>query len=399
MAIRMRYRMLSGFASTLNRLMSSTVVEPSVAVGHTSANSENSSRVFRTNESNPVNHGESHLGLFYTVPQDVKQLLFQHGGLPKSFEKQVKTFQETCIMVRSPALEIMEYMKAADYSGPAIRYVLFGKSGCGKSVSLSHILHFGLVSGFLLIHVPWVPNWFRRCKESSNSTTKDGYIDLPLDAAAWLIHFKNQNAPLLEKLNLTIGKEYVWSKREVTEKGAPLTELVNFGINRVKYASDIVVAVIKEIKELSTSKKCKTLVVIDGFNAFFSSKTRIKSDDKTLVLPSKITLTEAFLEITKFDWCNGGVVLTVDQLAACDERTGSDFPVYQLGKEGFEHLDPFVPIQIEEYNHKEINSCIDYYIDRRWLQSPNAGTEEGRKELAFLSSRNPYQLMKICGPL
>ncbi|XP_046404182.1 28S ribosomal protein S29, mitochondrial [Ischnura elegans] len=399
MAIGMRCRMLSAYVSTLNRLMSSTVVEPSVAVNHMSANSDNSSRIFRTNESNPAKHGENHLGLFYTVPPDVKQLLFQHGGLPKSFEKQVKTFGETCIMVRPPALEIMEYMKAADYSGPAIRYVLFGKAGCGKTLSLCHILHFGLVSGFLLVHVPWVPNWFRRCKESSNSTTRDGFIDLPLDAAAWLIHFKSQNAPLLQKLNLTINNEYVWSKREVTNKGAPLTELIDLGINRIKYASEIIVAVIREIKELSTSGKCKTLVALDGFNAFFSTKTRIKSDDKSMVLPSKVTLTEAFLEITKFDWCNGGVVLTVDQLAACDDRTGSDFPIYQLGQEGFEHLDPFVPVQIEEYNHREVNSCIDYYIDRRWLQSPKAGTDEGRKELEFMSGRNPFQLMKICAPL
>lgn len=399
MAVTIRPRILSTSFSTFKRLMSSTVVEPSVAVNHMSANNEKTPGTFRTSESNPACHGENHLGLFYTVPPEVKQQLFLHGGLPKLFVKQVKTFQETCIMVRSPALEIMEYMKAADYSGPAIRYVLFGKPGCGKTISLAHILHFGYVSGFLLVHVPWVPNWFRRCKESTNSTTKEGFIDLPLDAAAWLIHFKTQNATLLNKLNLTVSQQYTWSKRESTEEGAPLLELVELGINRVKYASDIVIALIKEIKKSSTSGKCRTLVVLDGFNAFFSTKTRIKSDTKSMVLPSKVTLTEAFLDITKFDWCNGGVILTVDELASCDERHGSNFPVYQLGREGFEHLDPFVPIQIEEYNHKEINTCLEYYIDRRWLQSPKGRTEEGRKELIFLSGRNPFQLMQICAPL
>jgi uncharacterized membrane protein len=44
----------------------------------------------------------------------------------------------------------------------------------------------------------------------------------------------------------------VWSKREKTEEGASLLELVEHGMNRVKYASDCVVAVVKEIKAHST---------------------------------------------------------------------------------------------------------------------------------------------------
>lgn len=71
-----------------------------------------------------LNHNESHAARYYTVPRDVAKQLFVNGTLPYLYEKQVKTFQETCIMVRSPALEIMDYLRAADYSGPAIRYVL-----------------------------------------------------------------------------------------------------------------------------------------------------------------------------------------------------------------------------------------------------------------------------------
>ncbi|KAG8232062.1 hypothetical protein J437_LFUL012013 [Ladona fulva] len=361
MAIRIRARILS---SIVKRCMSSTVVEPSVAVNHMSANNEHTTRIFRTSESNPVNHGENHLNLFYTIPPEVKQQLFLHGGLPKSFEKQVQTFQETW---------------------------------------QAWMWENNLISTYLTLWICfWIPPCtctLERCKEVANSTSKEGYYDLPLDAAAWLLHFKTQNASLLNKLNLKVSQEYVWSKREITKEGDPLTELIDLGLNRVKYASDIVVALIKEIKEASTSGRCKTLVALDGFNAFFSTKTRIKSDTKAMVLPPKVTLTEAFLDITKFDWCNGGVVLTVDELASCDERTGSNFPMYQLGRNGFEHLDPFVPVQIEEYNHQEINSCIEYYLDRRWLQSPKAKTDEGRKELAFLSGRNPFQLMKVCAPL
>lgn len=44
----------------------------------------------------------------------------------------------------------------------------------------------------------------------------------------------------------------MWSKREKTEEGAPLLELVEHGISRVKYASECVIALVKEIKAHST---------------------------------------------------------------------------------------------------------------------------------------------------
>lgn len=43
-----------------------------------------------------------------------------------------------------------------------------------------------------------VPNWFKGPKEFSDCPTKEGFVDIPLDAAAWLIHFKNQNSKFLE---------------------------------------------------------------------------------------------------------------------------------------------------------------------------------------------------------
>lgn len=43
----------------------------------------------------------------------------------------------------------------------------------------------------------------RICKEVSNSATKEGYVDLNLDAAEWLNHFKCQNAALLNKIDVS----------------------------------------------------------------------------------------------------------------------------------------------------------------------------------------------------
>jgi len=79
---------------------------------------------FRTNESNPSNHSTQHLSMYYTIPQDIANKLFILGGFDKEQQMTIKTFRETAVMVRKPALEIMDYLRRADYSRPVNRYVL-----------------------------------------------------------------------------------------------------------------------------------------------------------------------------------------------------------------------------------------------------------------------------------
>ena len=38
--------------------------------------------------------------------------------------------------------------------------------------------------------------------------------------------------------------------------------------------------------------------------------------------------------------------------------------------QGFEWLDPSIPIDVPDYTEKEALSCLHYYIDRKWLQNP-----------------------------
>lgn len=353
---------------------------------------------FRTGKSDPGQQSRDQEAKFYTIDADTKKQIFHHGGLPKSFEKQVKTFGETALMVRPPALEIIHYIKNTDLASKATaRYVLYGKDGVGKSLTLAHVLHFGMMNDFILIHVPWVPDWFKKPKEVANSYKRgDGHVDLPLDAAAWLIHFKNQNAKLLAKLNLTLSKEQVWSKRESTAQGTPLLELIDHGIARVKYASEVLNVLVQELKQHSTAGRCKVMVGIDGYNALFHEATRIKSDTKVKMTPETITISEPFLNITKYDWQNGVCVLVVDKIAMTEGRMDSELPRYLLDKRGFEHLDPFVPIRVDNYSEKEYQSCIEYYLNRRWIQNQKEGFE---KELKFLSGKNPFRLMQVCSPL
>ncbi|TEA29354.1 hypothetical protein DBR06_SOUSAS8610034, partial [Sousa chinensis] len=67
-------------------------------------------------------HGEQHEGQHYNISfQDLKTV-FSHG-LPPRFVMQVKTFNEACLMVRRPALELLHYLKNTNFAHPAVRYV------------------------------------------------------------------------------------------------------------------------------------------------------------------------------------------------------------------------------------------------------------------------------------
>ncbi|XP_044764137.1 28S ribosomal protein S29, mitochondrial [Coccinella septempunctata] len=351
---------------------------------------------FRCAESNPSNHSADHIAQFYSLPKNDVQTLFTHGGLPKLFKEQCKTFNETCIMIRKPAIDVINSLKIIDYNKPAYRFVLYGVMGSGRSLSLAHIIHYGHKNGFLLVHVPWVGNWMRRCRETSNAVMEEGLIDINIDAAMWLTHFKTQNEELLKDEQFKVSQDYIWNKREKTAQNASLLELIDFGINRIKYASSCIVVLAEEIKKLSKSGVCKTLVAIDGYNAFFHPKTRIFKENKEIVHPHKVTVTKAFLSLTNFDWNNAGIVVTVDALAMGEPNPKSFLPKFLLGKEGFEHLDPFIPVEVENYSEKEFISCIDYYNDRKWIQQYYP---ELRNELSFVSNNNPFKLQEITGPL
>lgn len=79
---------------------------------------------FRTVENNPANHNTDHIARLYTIPPDIQQQIFQHGGLTKPFIEQITTFQECSILVRQPAVEIISYLQQADYTRPVNKYVL-----------------------------------------------------------------------------------------------------------------------------------------------------------------------------------------------------------------------------------------------------------------------------------
>lgn len=69
------------------------------------------------------------------------------------------------------------------------------------------------------------------------------------------------NKQLLFNFNLSfwfqlrVTETHVWTQRETTEKGAPLKELIAFGINRVKFSCQVIDVLLKDLKFYSCNKR------------------------------------------------------------------------------------------------------------------------------------------------
>ncbi|XP_043468307.1 28S ribosomal protein S29, mitochondrial [Leptopilina heterotoma] len=351
--------------------------------------------LFRTNECNPVNHTIDHLKRFYTIPPNERKRLFFTNAMPKAFEVNAKTFNECSIMIRRPFLEIISYLHQCDYSRPVNKFVIYGETGSGKSVSLMHMVHYGHMSGHIVVHVPWLQRWYEFPKEYAKSHIREGLTDLPIESATWLGHFKIQNKHLLQSLDLRTSKDYVWSARESNLKGTPILDIIDFGTSRIKFASEIIITLMQELKQWCADGKCKVMVIIDGYNALLSNHTRVRNENKQFIPTKEVTITHAFLDITKSDWNNGAVIVGVDK-DAVKETKDSVLPRYLLQKEGFEHLDPFIPVKVEKYDDGEFEMMIEYYKDRKWIRNL---TPKGYRELQLLTDKNPGKLSIFCASL
>jgi small subunit ribosomal protein S29 len=101
--------------------------------------------------------------------------------------------------------------------------VVYGRPGCGKAITLAHIMHFGHADGWLVLPLMNMKQWIVNYYEVAPSTHTPGAIDHIANANIFLKNFKHANPGRLE--GCVTHREYVWSQRERTAAGAPLAEV------------------------------------------------------------------------------------------------------------------------------------------------------------------------------
>ena len=75
-------------------------------------------------------------------------------------------------------------------------------------------------------------------------------------------------------------------------------------------------------------------------------------------------------------------------------ETQSYYPFALLGQEGWEAMAPFVPIEVGRYSKSEMDTVIDYHVERNYIQ-PTAATDPGRAEIHFLTGRHPEDFVSF----
>ncbi|XP_052791440.1 28S ribosomal protein S29, mitochondrial-like [Mya arenaria] len=355
----------------------------------------------RTQSNDPAKHTSDDEGLFYTVPKEEYEKYVQDGQW-HTFHRQVKTFQECAIMVRRPALDLFRMVDSLNLSLPPARFLFYGPQGNGKTVTLAHVVHKYAKEGWLTIHFPNMLNLIRYHRVVQRSYVASFYnksrYDLTEDSGRWLAFFLEQNRELLAKFQTT--KDYQWSERESTSAGTPLTDVVFLGIDRIKFAADCIGVLLKEIKAQAAEKDIKVLVAVEGVNACWKDIHSILDEAKQPVNAKHVSLLHHIRTLFEPNWvggvCVGTLCPSVDALDEPLEDTKVPYtPQYLLKKEGFEFMDPFIPIQVPEFSNREAFNMVDYLIERKWIQRPSAKTHEGKKELIMLSNRKPKDFMEV----
>ncbi|NXF27562.1 RT29 protein, partial [Rhodinocichla rosea] len=334
-------------------------------------------------------HTEQHEGRLYDIPLEEVKAVFPHG-LPHRFQQQIQTFNEARVMVRKPALEILTYLKGSNFTHPAVRYVIYGERGTGKTMTLCHVVHYCSRQGWLVLHIPDAHLWVKNCKELFQSSYNKDRLDQPLQASVWLKNFKTSNERFLEEIKTQ--KKYIWGKRESTEEGRPLREVVEQVRNKhcCWYGPTLCQRVLCLWDRL--------LLKISEIESWEIESVSLSTKDD-VVSPEELTLVHNLRKMLRNDWSGGAIVTTLSQTGSLFKPSSAYTPQELLGKEGFDALDPFVPIPVPNYSPREFESCYGYYLERRWLQHEKAHTEDGKAELQFLSGSNPRQLDRLAGPL
>ncbi|CAF1162306.1 unnamed protein product [Rotaria sordida] len=379
---------------------------------------------FRTSIDDPTLHTEKDLGLFYTVNSDDFKKISPFGkALPLQFREECEAFNETAIMIRQPSLDIIKLIKQINWNLPPLKVVLFpAELGVGMSLCLFHVIHYGYRKKMLLVNTPTAAEVLKLALDATPSPNNEQMWDTPSAASTWLKTFAINNEAILRETDFRTKFTYTWSARESTPAGTHLLDLIGYATDRIKYASECVGAIVKEVKAQVREKNIQTLVTFDTINSYYGP-TWIVKPDKSIVKPNEVTMVKALQELLLPDWNNAFIVVTIGPKGIIIPkvrekhnwlvrhghfRTEHRLPgvlMYDgpmtvkslLGTEGIEALEPFVPIQVEKYTENEFNNQYRYYIDRNWIQNYHGREEEGRKEILFFTARNPYEMAKFVG--
>jgi small subunit ribosomal protein S29 len=243
---------------------------------------------FQTKDSDPLKVSDRDLGKVYVTAQQTFNQMFSHG-LQTPFLDEVRSCGQAGILVRKPALEIINQLKSQNPSNSLPqKFIINGPNGCGKTLTLAHVIHYCYQAKWLLVHIPSVFQWVYSKHKTQHSPHNPQTFDQPHEAVAWLKNFKTVNRPYLANLKTTCN--YTWGKSGVTKSGSLLEKIIDQGLQKPTYATDTIGVL---LKELANRTHYKILFAVDEFNGLFGS-TSVQDPDKQTVEIQSLNLIRHF---------------------------------------------------------------------------------------------------------
>jgi len=340
-------------------------------------------------DNNVIQHTNEDYLKFYSIDNKIIQTRLS-DNVPKKFKELSKTLGDHTLMVRKPALEVIHELESTDSTGHR-KFVIYGPQGCGKSLTLLHILHYAVKKDLVIIYVP---NGFRMVDsqtstEVQHSQWRPGRFDQPKESLIWLNSFRQLNMNFLQQH--TTSQEYKWGKRESTNQGSPLLELVDQGISRSLFASDAVGAILKEIR---ANKSLKTMYAVDSFNGLFE-KSSHKLDGKHIDT-NDLSLTHHFNKLLKPEYQlgeNSSYVLTLSQSGQyMTPGVTADENHMLLSEQVLDLIGDYQPITVDNYNSREYEAIMNFYKSKHWLTRDL--TEQLLREVKFITDGNAASVSK-----
>ena len=107
----------------------------------------------KTTSDDPSQLTRDDVGKLYHIPLEATKALNFDTILPSKLKKQVDTFEECALLCRQEFLEVVHCFQAARTSFPAIRVVLWGRFGTGKTTTLAQAVHYAYTQNWTIINV------------------------------------------------------------------------------------------------------------------------------------------------------------------------------------------------------------------------------------------------------
>ena len=140
---------------------------------------------------------------------------------------------------------------------------------------------------------------------------------------------------------------------------------------------------------------------MDGINMFWMQTTLTRSDQgpKVFVPAETVSLVHNFKKMLSTDWTGGAVVVSVDADRLSEVWTMNRMvqpydrdcvnPRELLGEKGFAAVEPFYPVSIPYFSHREFLNAMHFYYEKKIIQSEQVMSDQGLKEIEFLTNGNP----------